>query len=241
MKYKISIGIILLGVGVAVFKLWNNTPKTHSMSSTLNKEQKQVSQQKAISDSTSQANEPEFDYMSVLSEEQQAHVKSTGHVFTAEEIEKLKRKKLAKDIQEFMTNTTEELEAMFVTPVEFYGQVLDQFDQPVVGANIRCSWAGMSSLDAAKELKSNANGKFEIVDMKAYSIRVSVYPPKGYDEQIRDSQSIMIAKAPERVLTNENYKKISPELKLELEGKLGREEAYKGDKTKPVIFRLKKL
>jgi hypothetical protein len=148
---------------------------------------------------------------------------------------------MAKDIQEFMTNTTEELEAMFVTPVEFYGQILDQFDQPVVGANIRCSWAGMGSMDAAKELKSDANGKFEIVNMKSYSIGVSVYPPSGYDEQVRDRKDIMIAKAPERVLKNENYKKFSPELKKSLEGKIGREEAYKGDKTKPVIFRLKKL
>jgi hypothetical protein len=179
--------------------------------------------------------------MSVLSEEEQAHVKSTGHVFTAEEIEKLKRKKLGKDIEELITKTPEEWMAMCVTPVEFYGQVLDQFDQPVVGAKIRCSWPFMSSLDAPKELKSDANGKFEIVDMKSYSIGVSVYPPAGYDENVSDFKDVMIAKAPERVLTNENYKKFSPELKKSLEGKIGLEEAYKGDKTKPVIFRLKKL
>jgi hypothetical protein len=241
MKNKTRIGIISLSVGLVTYLLWNSGFKTTSAIRSEKKEEKQGQQQKTISDSTSQADEPEFDYMSVLSVAEQAHLKSTGHVFTKEEIEKLKRKKLGKDIQELMTKNLEELEVMFVTPVEFYGQVLDQFDQPVVGANIRCSWAGMGSLDAAKELKSDANGKFEIVNMKAYSIGVSVYPPSGYDEEISDFKDVMIAKAPERVLTNENYKKFSPELKKSLEGKLGLEEAYKGDKTKPVIFRLRKL
>jgi hypothetical protein len=241
MKNKTIIGIISLSVGLVTYLLWNSGFKTPPATRTEKNEEKQVSKQKTTSDSASQADEPEFDYMSVLSEAEQAHVKSTGHVFTKEDIEKLKRKKLGKDIQELMTKKPEEWEAMLVTPVEFYGQVLDQFDQPVVGAKIRCSWAFMGSLDAAKELESDAYGKFEIVNMKAYSIGVSVYPPSGYDEEISDFKDVMIAKAPERVLTNENYKKFSPELKKSLEEKLGLEEAYKGDKTKPVIFRLKKL
>ena len=240
MKNKTRIGIIFLSVSLVTYLLWNSGFKTPPATRTKKNEKKQVSQQKTTLDSASQADEPEFDYMSVLSEAEQAHVKSTGHVFTKEDIEKLKRKKLGKNIQELMT-TPEEMKAMLVTPVEFYGQVLDQFDQPVVGAKIRCSWAFMGSLDAARELESDASGKFEIVKMKAHSIGVSVYPPSGYDEQVRDSQSIMIAKAPERVLTNENYKKFSPELKKSLEGKLGLEEAYKGDQTKPMIFQLRKL
>lgn len=240
MKNKTRIGIIFLSVSLVTYLLWNSGFKTPPATRTKKNEKKQVSLQKTTLDSASQADEPEFDYMSVLSEAEQAHVKSTGHVFTKEDIEKLKRKKLGKNIQELMT-TPEEMKAMLVTPVEFYGQVLDQFDQPVVGAKIRCSWAFMGSLDAARELESDASGKFEIVKMKAHSIGVSVYPPSGYDEQVRDSQSIMIAKAPERVLTNENYKKFSPELKKSLEGKLGLEEAYKGDQTKPMIFRLRKL
>ena len=240
MKNKTRIGIIFLSVSLVTYLLWNSGFKTPPATRTKKNEKKQVSLQKTTLDSASQADEPEFDYMSVLSEAEQAHVKSTGHVFTKEDIEKLKRKKLGKNIQELMT-TPEEMKAMLVTPVEFYGQVLDQFDQPVVGAKIRCSWAFMGSLDAARELESDASGKFEIVKMKAHSIGVSVYPPSGYDEQVRDSQSIMIAKAPERVLTNENYKKFSPELKKSLEGKLGLEEAYKGDQTKPMIFQLRKL
>jgi hypothetical protein len=241
MKNRTTISIILLCAGLITYLLWNFDFETTSVTMTEKREEKHGPQQQSLSDSETQADEPEFDYMSVLSEAEQAHVKATGHFFTAEEIEKLKRKKLGKDIEEFMTKTPDEWGAMCVTPVEFYGQVIDQFDQPVVGAKIKCYWSFMGSMDAAKEFESNANGKFDIVNMKSLSISVYVDPPTGYDEQVRDHKNIMIAKAPDRVLTNENYKKLSPELKLELEGKIGREEAYKGDKTKPVIFRLKKL
>lgn len=240
MKNKIIKSIILLSLGIAIYQLWNKSSKTLKTGSTQEKVEKQVPPPQLPSESTSQDDEPEFDYMSVLSEREQEHVKSTGHVFTKEEVEKLKRKKLGKDIQSLFS-TLEELKTMMDTPVEFYGQVLDQFDQPVVGAKILYSWTFMGPQHSAKELKSDAYGKFEIVDMKAHSIHVSIYPPVGYNEQVRVSRAIQIAKAPERILTNENYKKFSPELKLELEGKLGREEAYKGDKTRPVIFRLKKL
>lgn len=203
-------------------------------------QEKQGNQEQVSSDSSPQADEPEFDYMSVLSESEQAHVKSTGYVFTKDDIEKIKRKKLGKDIQSLIP-TLEEYAAMADTPVEFYGQVLDQFDQPVVGAKIRCSWEFMGPQHSARQLESSPSGQFEITELRAISITVFVYPPPGYDESVSDTKEIQIAKAPERVLADENYKKFSLELKKSLERKLGLEEAYKGDKTKPVIFRLERL
>lgn len=240
MKNKTTISILILCAGLSTYLILNSGIKTKPVKNTEKNEEKQGQQQKTTSDSASQANEPEFDYMALLSESERAHIQDTGYVLTKEDIERLKRKKQRKDMQELLP-TVEELEKMVVTPVEFYGQVLDQFDQPVIGAEIICYWAYFGSQDSPRKIQSDAAGKFQIIDMIAYSISVSVNPPPGYDEQIRDSKDVMIAKTPERVLTNENYKKLSPELKLELEGKIGREEAYKGDKTKPVIFRLKKL
>jgi hypothetical protein len=166
---------------------------------------------------------------------------ATGHVLTEEDRKKLKRKKLGNDIKALMP-TLEDLKVMMDTPVEFYGQVLDQFDQPVVGAKIRCSWGIYGQRVSPLELQSAApNGQFEISGLKAMAIGVSVYPPPGYDEQISESKNIQIAKATERVLKNEDFKKMPLEGKEQLAKSGVVEEPYKPDKTRPMIFRLKKL
>jgi hypothetical protein len=131
---------------------------------------------------------------------------------------------------------------MFGTPVEFYGQVLDQFDKPVIGAKIRCNWSYMGPGDTPKEMQSIASdGTFDLSGFKASAIRISVNPPEGYDEYVSDSKKIQIAKAPDRILQNEDYKKMSPELREQMLVVHGAAEVYKGDKSTPVIFRLKKL
>ena len=166
---------------------------------------------------------------------------ATGHVLTEEDRKKLKRRKLGNDIKALMP-TPEEMRIMMDTPVEFYGKVLDQFDQPVIGANIHCSWPFMGPPDSPLKMQSAApDGLFEILGPKALSIHVSVSPPPGYDEQISESKNIQIAKASERVLKNEDYKKMPLEGKEQLAKSGVVEEPYKPDKTKPMIFRLKKL
>ena len=154
--------------------------------------------------------------------------------------EEILRKQRAKE----MHPTDAELKTMFNTPVEFYGQVLDQFDNPVIGANITCEWAHPGSWGymglgyTPRKLQSNApDGRFEISNLKAMRMSVAVYPPLGYDEQVRDKKEITTAKTPDRLL-----KYATPEQIAIFSPFLGRgPEAYKGNKAKPVIFRLKKL
>lgn len=148
-----------------------------------------------------------------------------------------------------MSPTEEELKIMFNTPVEFYGQVLDQFGDPVIGAEITCGWAHPGSWGymgpgySPRRLRSNApDGRFEISDLKAMRMSVDVYPPAGYDEQVRDNKEITIAKTPDRLLKYFDFKNATPEQIANFSPFLGRgPEAYNGDKAKPVIFRLRKL
>ncbi len=163
---------------------------------------------------------------------------------TQEERAKIVAKARAKE----MHPTDEELKIMFNTPVEFYGQVLDQFDNPVIGANITCEWAHPGSWGymgpgyAPRKLQSNApDGRFEISNLKAMRMSVAVFPPKGYDEQVRDTKEIQIAQTPARLLKKLDLENATPEQLENLSPFWGRPEAYKGDKAKPVIFRLKKL
>lgn len=227
MKTKIITSLCIMTVGFGAYYLIRSIlPPTPSTNST-----------PSPSASVPQPNQDETDYTSVLTPQEKALL-ATGYVLTEEEREKLLRRKRQKDL----LPTMEELKVMFDTPVEFYGQVLDQFNQPVIGAKIRCSWPYMGPQHSAREFKSAApDGRFEIFDLKAASIGVSVYPPPGYDELVTDSKDIQIAKIPDRILQNEDYEKLTPQQKEMTVRVHGAAETYKGDKTKPVIFRLKKL
>lgn len=240
MKTKSIIGTALLTVAIATYLLVRaDPPSTPTGDSSTGTE-------KAFANVDVQASSPlplvpksdqeETDFSSLLTPQEKALL-AKGYVLTAEQKEKLLRKKRKKDF----VPTTEELKVMMDTPVEFYGQVLDQFDQPVDGAKIRCSWPYMGPQDSAREIQATSDGRFEVLGLKASSIHVSVYPPPGYDEQVRESKNIQISKAPDRLLQNDDYKKMTPEHKEQMVGVHGSPEAYKGDKTKPVIFRLKKL
>lgn len=173
------------------------------------------------------------------------------YVLTPEQKEKIMGRReeiLRKQRAKEMNPTDEELKIMFDTPVEFYGQVLDQFDNPVIGAEITCEWAHPGSWGymgpgySPRKLRSDApDGRFEISNLKAMRMSVAVYPPKGYDEQVRDEKEITIAKTPDRLQKKFDFKNATPE-QLANFPFLGRgPEAYKGDKAKPAIFRLKKL
>ena len=241
MKTKIIIGIALLSVAFATYFFMcgesSSAPATNFPVDTENAAAKTDVQLSAPSDQVPRSVQDEADFTALLSPQEKERLPE-GYVLTAEEKENLLRKKRQKDF----VPTMEELKVMINTPVEFYGQVLDQFDQPVIGANIRCSWPNMGPGDSPKRMQSGApDGKFDILGFNAPSIHVSVSPPLGYDEQVSESKNIQIAKSPERIQQNEDYKKLSPEQKKQMVHVHGAEEAYKGDKAKPVIFRLKKL
>lgn len=167
------------------------------------------------------------------------------YVLTPEQKEKIMGRReeiLRKQRAKEMGPTEEELGIMFETPVEFYGRVLDQFDQPVIGADIRCSWPFIGPLESPiKVLSSAPQGDFEIRNLKALALDLSVYPPPGYAEEVRDSKKIQIAKAPDRLLKKWDLRNATPEQLQNLPPLIGGAESYKGDKSKPVIFRLKKL
>lgn len=217
----------------------NPTTKPARSEGTKAESQGQETQQPLVA--SSQSDDAEIDYSSLLKESEKAHLLATGRVLSEEDRRKLRRRKLGNDIKALMP-TLEEIKVMMDTPVEIYGQVLDQFDQPVVGANIRCSWAYMGPPDSARECQSSApTGRFEILGLKAMAIGVAAYPPPGYDESVSDNKNIQIARASERVLKNEDFKKMPLEGKEQLAKSGVVEEPYKPDKTKPVIFRLKRL
>ena len=245
MKTKIIISVISLILVLMTYVIWNfnsrSTPSINVARSAETKAESQGQRAQMPPVSSSQADDAEIDYNSLLSEDEKAHMLASGHVLNEEDRKKLIRRKLGNDIEALML-TPEEIKIMMETPVEFYGQVLDQFDQPVVGANIHCSWPYMRPPEAPLKIQSAApDGLFNVLGLKAVSIHVFVSPPPGYDEQISESKDIQIAKAPERVLKNEDYKKMPLEGKRQLAKSGVVEEPYKPDKTKPVIFRLKKL
>ena len=186
--------------------------------------------------SISQSNKDLTDFGSVLTPQEKERL-AAGYVLTTKEREKKLKKKRAMDL----SPTMDELDVMGKTPVEFYGLVLDQFDQPVVGTKIRCSWPYMGPQHSALELQSGLDGRFEVLGLKALAIHVSAYPPPGYDAQVSDSKDVQFAEVPTRILQLEDYKAETPEGKKVLGQMHGFGEAHKPDKTKPVIFRLKKL
>ena len=235
MKNRILIGTCLLATISAVYLM--------SRSGTLQPNPTEAGDPRQVASPQPIENEP--DIFAIAKAEANL---PADYVLTPEQREKILSRReeiLRKQQAKEMMPTEEELKVMFDTPVEFYGQVLDQFDNPVVGANIRCSWGIHNPRSTPVQLLSPApDGKFEILGHKALLINVSVYPPSGYDEQVKDSKKITIAQTPARLLKKLDLKNATPEQLEQLENFSpfwGRPEAYKGDKAKPVIFRLKKL
>lgn len=235
MKTKYFIVVFILFIGIAAYLLMDvESLPTNSSART---EKAPTSADVPLPSQVTQSNQEETDFSSVLTDQEKALL-ANGYVLTGEQREKLLKRKHQKDL----APTMEELKVMIETPVEFYGQVLDQFDQPVVGAMITCYWGIYGDRSVPVKLQSAApSGMFEIMNLKAFSIHVYVDPPVGYDEQVRDSKKIQIAKAPDRLLKKWNLKNATPEQLKNVPAFIGGPETYKGDKTKPVIFRLKKL
>jgi hypothetical protein len=241
MKQKVLIGIALLfAASASYFKMRGRqsaSPETKPLVVAETADVGADVKSASVSASAAQSNRGDTDFSSVLSLQEKARL-AEGYVLTVEDKERLLRRMRQRE----SVPTMDELEVLMATPVEFFGQVLDQFDQPVVGAEITCSWSFMAPHESPLKLQSLApNGEFEILGLKAISIHVFVSPPKGYDEQVDHSRRIQIAKAPDRILSSESYKRMTPEQKEQMVDLQGRAEAYKGDRTRPAIFRLKKL
>lgn len=148
---------------------------------------------------------------------------------------------LTKEDLKVIAITEEELKSMLEAPVEFYGQVLDQHDSPVKGTKISCSWALMGPHQTARNLLTDADGRFEVKNLKAVAIKILFYPPAGYRrlpaEEGKPTDFIQIADPPERITIHEYYKVLPHKTKAHM----FIAEAYKPDKNKPMIFRVQSL
>jgi hypothetical protein len=60
------------------------------------------------------------------------------------------------------------------TPIEFYGQVLDQTNTPVSGALIDCTWTSLPHEPNERKLTSDAAGKFVLRGVRGKSLIVDV-------------------------------------------------------------------
>lgn len=66
-------------------------------------------------------------------------------------------------------------------PIDFYGQVLDQNDQPVAGASISISWTDLSNNGVSKrKLVSDADGLFSISKVEGKNLGVDSIKKEGY-------------------------------------------------------------
>lgn len=66
-------------------------------------------------------------------------------------------------------------------PLNFYGQVLDEQNQPVVGATIEMTWTDLSSTGSSSaEILSNASGNFSLTDQQGKRLVVNSVTKEGY-------------------------------------------------------------
>jgi uncharacterized GH25 family protein len=61
-------------------------------------------------------------------------------------------------------------------PIEFYGKVVDQFDQPVAGAEVELNWTTVVGPipDPKRIIFTDANGRFEVTGIQGKSLWIAV-------------------------------------------------------------------
>lgn len=67
-------------------------------------------------------------------------------------------------------------------PIEFYGKVIDQFGQPVAGAEVELNWTTVIGLipDPKEKMSADSEGKFKITGIQGKGITISV-SKEGYN------------------------------------------------------------
>jgi hypothetical protein len=62
-------------------------------------------------------------------------------------------------------------------PIEFYGKVVDQFGQPVAGAEVELNWTTVVGPipDPKKSIYTSSDGRFEVTGIQGNGITISVY------------------------------------------------------------------
>lgn len=141
----------------------------------------------------------------------------------------IKEKSQRKDPVMDLHQTAEEFETMMKSSVEFYGKVLDQDNQPVVDAIIRCSWPLMTSTDGLQVRSTAPDGRFEVKGRNAMEMTFSLDPPDGYRQTETSTQKFQFADYSERL--KQKFKTAGKSIQIK----------YLPDPANPVIFRIKKI
>ena len=142
-----------------------------------------------------------------------------------------------------------QLKRILETPVEIYGQVLDQFNMPVVGAEIVFYIHPRGPMTKIGTVRSNGpDGNFEIRGINAAAINISIKEMAGYQRGPKSEEDLRICRSLEELKLTEEYKELAPEAKAMIDhpefwAMFTRDTftEYKPDKSNPVIFRLEKL
>lgn len=118
--------------------------------------------------------------------------------------------------QEYWRRTKEDKKWEWKIPITFYGKVIDQFDMPVVGANVRISWTNLSVKGSSeRELVSDARGLFAVSGINGKHLGVNEIRKEGYANSAVNPRGFEYA-----AFFDESY--------------------YVPDAKKPVIFRMHK-
>lgn len=118
---------------------------------------------------------------------------------------------------------------MIESPIEFYGQVVDENHTPVVDVEIQCSWPLMRSIDGLVLKSSAPDGLFELTGKKHMNMSFSIYPPAGYHQTRTSSQSFSFADYSERL--KEAHRAVGKPVPIK----------HVPNRANPVIFQIKKI
>lgn len=84
--------------------------------------------------------------------------------------------------QEWRRRNKEDKKWEWKTPISFYGEVIDQNQQPVVGAKVTLSWTDLSAAGTSlRELITDEAGKFSLSDVRGKHLLIRSIEKEGYE------------------------------------------------------------
>lgn len=239
MRLKITIGICLLMVAAGTcFLKVQGTPAITRANTPPDLAGSAVQDMPAIA---------EDDFFAKMLDEAKAKLPS-DYILTQEDLEQIRKSAVprALDMVAKSESLRKAISQLLERPVELYGQVLDESEMPVVGAKIEYHAAPGGPVARIFSVMSSApDGRFEVKDLNAVALTLVIEPPPGYQRPSEYIRKIPISEPLEVIQHSEEYKKLPQAAQLAVAPLLAMSRpdspTYKTDKSKPVIFRLRKL
>jgi len=101
----------------------------------------------------------------------------------------LKKQSREAAIKSYVENSRRDMRYDWKIPIRFYGKIIDQFDAPVVGANVELMWNDLSVKGPSeRNLTSDANGRFFLEGVKGKGINVKISKDGYYDVSGKENQ-----------------------------------------------------